>query len=131
MKHVLMLLMLTHFVMGQTATTHQDAQDIFAGQKACHNEAEKQHKPGVNTVRNHFDSKTTTCWIRVDESNPKERRMFITVGNAFELQSTAMYIGSLVGEPIRPGVDTCVVDDIQCHSDEEFFKLLKSHYPGL
>jgi hypothetical protein len=126
-------------------------------QKVCHGAAKKFHDPhDVNTtVYNHYDPKTSTCWIMTvtdynvapakqgdasfgslppftrSEAEEFNKRYAgpnkdIIIFNAFEEHSTeAWYIGPTLQEPM-----TCIVSFKRCHSLVEFNTLVRSHYHG-
>jgi hypothetical protein len=121
---------LMYLVFGAIFLAHGQDVDPFKAQRACLNEATKIVYQGAS-VRNHYDSKSNTCWIwEQTRLTDGLARTSILVNNAFEVQTNAIFIGPEYW-PIKKGVDTCMVDDVQCSTLEEFNKLVKQHYPGL
>ena len=53
----------------------------------------------------------------------------MTCTNAYEIQPKAIFIGPRFEK--LSALDACAVDNITCHSEEEWFKLAKEHYPRL
>jgi hypothetical protein len=106
-------------------------------QKDCYEQAKKA-AAGSDTFSNHYDTKTGICWVKTNQFwkspstavPPNQFRAFVTVGNAYEEQSKAMFVGPRF-EDVESGFDTCVVDDIKCHNLDEFLKLVKEKYPEL
>lgn len=101
-------------------------------QKDCFEQAKKVARE-YQVFINHYDTKTQTCWVRVqsewDDPFDKQRHMETFVWNAYEARSTAMYLCRAVGD--HTVTDSCEVDGIECSSYGEFSKLLKQHYPWL
>jgi hypothetical protein len=100
-------------------------------QKECYEAANRQRTSGT-TVSNHYDPKTQICWVRTQQAWQDqfgEYRGFYTIGNVYESQSKAMFLAPRFKE--LKSFDTCFVDSVKCHSEDEWFELAKKRYPDL
>jgi hypothetical protein len=103
-------------------------QKNLGNQKACHDQSVKVAKENhVTDFRNRYDPNTNTCWLELRfPTEPGKDENLITVGDAFQAQSKAIFTGPQVTN--RTALHECSVDGVRCKNILEFFDLVKEHY---
>jgi hypothetical protein len=126
MKSILFVLLLTAAAVGQTTNPQKD----------CYEAALRSYPPAVNGIVfwNHYDARTQICWVRTQQDWKDELsgeyREWDTIGNLYEMQSKAMFLGPRFAD-LKPGLDSCSVNKVKCNSLEEWFSLAEKQYPDL
>lgn len=122
MKNIIVVLLLTAAVMGQTQT--------IRNQKACYDQAAKVEKDSITknggSFSNHFDPRTKMCWVEeFSNFGTAPVTYYRSVYNAFEPSELAE--ASFAGElGKKPGY--CWVGDKECHTINEFDMLVSQRY---